>query len=90
MSSLEFRLKKKDEMKNSLLEEIKHNDLISEKYKETCKYLSYIELFPILALTTTGSVSVSAICFIILCPCWYYKFCRRNNNLCNHCRNLKV
>ena len=28
MSSLEFRLKKIDETKNYLLEEIKHNDLI--------------------------------------------------------------
>ena len=32
MSSLEFRLRKIDERKN-LLEEIKHNDLMSEKYK---------------------------------------------------------
>ena len=33
--SLDF---KKDEPKNYLLEEIKHNDLMSEKYKKTCKY----------------------------------------------------
>ena len=33
MSNLEFRLKKIDESRNSLLEERKHNDLMSEKHK---------------------------------------------------------
>ena len=32
-------LKKTDETRNYLLEEINRNDLISEKYKKTCKYL---------------------------------------------------
>ena len=41
MSSLKFRLKKIDETGNYLLEEIKHNGLMSGKYKNTCKYLSY-------------------------------------------------
>ena len=31
--SLEFRLRKIDETINNLLDEIKHNDLMSEKYK---------------------------------------------------------
>ena len=35
MSSLEFRLKKIDEIRNYLIEEIKHNDLMSEKYQKT-------------------------------------------------------
>ena len=30
--SLKFRLKKIDETRNYLLDEIKHNDLMSEKY----------------------------------------------------------
>ena len=38
-ASLEFRLRKTDETRNYLLEEIKHNDLMNEKYKKTCKYL---------------------------------------------------
>ena len=42
-ASLEFRLKKIDETRNNLLEDIKHNDLMSEKYKKTCKYLNYVE-----------------------------------------------
>ena len=37
-SSLEFRLRKIDETRNYLLDEIKHNDLMSEKYKKTCKH----------------------------------------------------
>ena len=37
-ASLEFRSRKTDDTRNYLLYEIKHNDLISEKYKETCKY----------------------------------------------------
>ena len=32
-ASLESRLRKIDETRNYLLEEIKHNDLMSEKYK---------------------------------------------------------
>ena len=38
MSSHQFSLKKVDETRNYLLGEIKHNGLIGEKYKKTCKY----------------------------------------------------
>ena len=41
-ASLEFRLRNIDEKRNYPLEEIKHNDLMSEKYKKTCKYLNYV------------------------------------------------
>ena len=40
---LEFRLRKIAETRNYLLDEIKHNDLMTEKYKKTCKYLKYFE-----------------------------------------------
>ena len=33
---------------------------MSEKYKETCKYLNYSDRLFILASTITGSVSISA------------------------------
>ena len=33
-ASLEFRLREVDETRSYLLDEIKHNDLISEKYSE--------------------------------------------------------
>ena len=42
-ASLQFKLRKVDETRNYLLEEINHNNLISEKYKKTCKYLNYVE-----------------------------------------------
>ena len=37
-ASLDFRLRKIDETRNYLFGETKHNDLMSEKYKKTCKY----------------------------------------------------
>ena len=59
MSSLKFRFKEIDETGN-FLQEINHNDLMSEKYKKTCKYLNYIEHWHILALTVTSCVWISA------------------------------
>ena len=50
-ASLEFRFKKIDETGNYLLDEIKHNDLMSEKYKKKCKYLNYVEHLLILVST---------------------------------------
>ena len=59
-ASLGCRLRKIDKTKNYRLDELKHNDLISEKYKRTCKYLNYVEYFLILVSTVTGCVSISA------------------------------
>ena len=42
-ASVKLKLRKMDETRNNLLDEIKHNDLMSEKYKKTCKYLNYVE-----------------------------------------------
>ena len=39
-ASLEVRLRKIDETKDCLLDEIKQNGLTSKKDKETCKYLN--------------------------------------------------
>ena len=50
MSNLKFRLTK--------IDEIKHNDLMSEKHKKTCKYLNYIEHLLILVSTVTSCVPV--------------------------------
>ena len=55
-ASLELRLKKVDETRNYLLEEVNHIDLMSEKYKKTCKYLSCVEHLLILASAVTGCV----------------------------------
>ena len=37
-ASLEFRSRKIDERRNYILDEIKYNDLMSEKCKKTFKY----------------------------------------------------
>ena len=65
MSSLKFRLKKIDETRNYLLEETKHNDLVNEKYKNTFKYLNYVEFFLILASTITGCVLISRFTWLV-------------------------
>ena len=59
-ASLEFKLRIIDETRNDLLNERKHNGLMSEKYKKTCKYLNYVEQLLILVSTVTGRISISA------------------------------
>ena len=66
-ASLEFRLRKTDETGNYLLEEIKH-DLMSAKYKKTCKYLNYVEHLLILVSTVTGCVLISAFPSLVFVP----------------------
>ena len=55
-ASPEFRVRKIDEIRNCLLDEIKHNDLMSQKYKKTCNYLNYVKHLLILASTITSCV----------------------------------
>ena len=65
-ASLEFRLTKIDETKNYVLDEIKHNDLMSEKYRiMTCKYSNHVKHLLILGSTITDCVSVSALASLI-------------------------
>ena len=59
-ASLEFRLGKTDETRNYLLDQIKQNDILTEKYKKTCKYLNYVKRLLIFVSTVTGCVSISA------------------------------
>ena len=47
--SQEFSLKKIDETKSYLIEEINRNELMSKKHKKICTTLNYIEQFLILA-----------------------------------------
>ena len=67
-ASLEFRMRKIDEARNNLLDEIKHNDIMSEKYKKTCKYLNYVENLLVLASTVTGCISISAFASLVCVP----------------------
>ena len=64
-ASLEFRLKKIDGARNDLLEKMKHNDLMSEKYKKTCKCLNYVKHLLVLVSTITGCVSISAYALLV-------------------------
>ena len=56
----EFRLKKIDEIRNYLTEEINQSEVMSKKYKQVCKVLNYIEHLLIIISTITGCVSISA------------------------------
>ena len=67
-ASLEFRLRKINEMRNYLFDEIKHNDSMSRKYKRTCSYLNYVEHLLILVSAITGCVSISAFASLIDIP----------------------
>ena len=66
--SLNFRFKKIDDTRNYLLEEVKHNKLISKRHKKTCVTLNYFERLLILASTFTGCVSVSASASLVGVP----------------------
>ena len=63
--SLEFWLRKINEIKNYTLGEIKHNDLMTEKYKNSHKILYHVEHLLILASTVTGCISISAFSSIV-------------------------
>ena len=64
-ASLEFGLRKTDETRNYLLDEINHKDLMSEKYKKTCMYLNYVENLLILASAITVYISISAFASLV-------------------------
>ena len=80
----EFRLKKIDEIRNYLIEEINRNKLISKKHKKVCRVLNYIEHSLILISTITGCVFNSDFTsFFSRDSNRNYKFCNRIKNLCN-------
>ena len=54
MVSVDFKRKKIDEKRNYILEEIKHNDLMSRKHKNICRVLNYFEHFLILISVFSG------------------------------------
>ena len=56
----EFRLKKTDQMRNYLIEEVNRNELVVKKHKKVCRVLNYIDHSLILITTITGCVSISA------------------------------
>ena len=67
-ASLEFRLRKLDETRNYHLDEINHNDLFSEKYEKTCKYINYVANLLILASTISSCISIFVFASLVLVP----------------------
>ena len=56
----EFRLKKIDEIRNYLIEEINQSEVMRKMHNEVCKVLNYIEHLLFIISTITGCVSISA------------------------------
>ena len=67
-ASFEFTSRKIDDTRKYLLDEIKHNDLMSEQYKKICKYLNYVKKLLVLVSTVTGCISVSAFASLVCVP----------------------
>ena len=59
--SLDFRLRKIEDVRNYLLEEIKKkNESMSKKHKKLCRISNYFEHFPIFISADSGCVLISA------------------------------
>ena len=66
--SQEFRLKKIDEIRNYLIEEINRNELMSKKHKKVYRVLHYIDHSLIVISTITGCVTISAFVSLVGIP----------------------
>ena len=64
----EFRLKKIDEIRNYLIEEINRNELMSKNHKSVCRVLNYIDHLLIAICTITGCASISAFASLVGIP----------------------
>ena len=64
----ELRLKKIDEIRNFLIEEVNQNKLLSKKHKKICRVLKYIDHSFLVISTITGCVSISAFASLVGIP----------------------
>ena len=87
-ANLEIRLNEIDEVRNYLLENIKNNDVMSEKnkHKKLCKAVNYVKHF-FTFISVFSDCFKFSIYFINYSSCRQFKFYSRNKVLCNHCRN---
>ena len=60
---------------------------MSENYKNSCKYLNYVEHVLILVSTVTGCVSISAFATLVCVPVGITSSAVGLGTLCNYCRN---
>ena len=63
-----LRLKKLDEIRNYLVEEINRNELMSKKHKKVCRVLNYIDHSLIAISAITGRLSISFSAFLVGIP----------------------
>ena len=63
-----LKLKKIDKIRNSLIQEINRNGLMSKKHKRVCRVLNYIDHSLIAISTITECVSVSAFASLVGIP----------------------
>ena len=64
----EFKLKKIDEMRNYLIEELNKNKLMNKKHKIVCRVLNDIDHLLIIISPITGWVSISAFSSLVGIP----------------------
>ena len=64
----EFRLRKIDEIRHYLIEEINRNGLMSKKHKKGCRVLNCVDYSLIAICAITGSVSIFAFASLVGIP----------------------
>ena len=64
----EFRLRKIDEIRHYLIEEINRNGLMSKKHKKVCRVLNYIDYSLIAIGAITGCVFIFAFASLVGIP----------------------
>ena len=64
----EFKLKKIDEMRNYLIEELNQNKLMNKKHNIVCRVLNDIDRLLIIISPITGWVSISAFSSLVGIP----------------------
>ena len=70
-----------------ILDKIKHNDLMIEKYKKKCLKLNYVETLLILVSTVTVCILFSAFASLGCIPVGISSSAVGVNILSNNCRN---
>ena len=63
-----FRLKKIDEIRNYLIEEVNWNELMSKKHKKVCKVLKYNDNSLIVISKITECISISGFASLVRKP----------------------
>ena len=68
MVSQGFKLKNINKTRNCFVEEIEHNELMSNKHRKVCATLNYIASFLFLASAVTGCISSSVFASLLGIP----------------------